>query len=593
MPSHFTSIRFRNYKAFKNFSVALTAFNILVGPNNAGKSTVIGSFRILAEGMRRAQSKNPEYVNSAAIRGYCYPVNLRDLPVSTENVFCDYDESDPAVIEFSLSNGNRLKLVFPEQDACFLVCETTTRPVRSTKDFKREFDTRISFVPVLGPVEHDEDLNERETARRALLTHRASRNFRNIWYHFPEGFEEFQGLVRESWPGMEIGRPELTIQGEKQRTLHMFCPEERIPRELYWAGFGFQVWCQMLTFIAKSTPDSLLIIDEPDIYLHSDLQRQLVGLLRARRGDVLIATHSTEILSEADLSEIVVLNKKWRAAKRVHKPAQLQSLFADLGSRLNPIITQLAKTRRAVFVEGGDFSVLAAFARKLGRADVANEGRFAVIPAKGFNPTRVKDYSEGMERTLGASFLRFVVFDRDYRSDKKVIEIRTALENQGGKAWIHHCKEIENFLLVPSAIERAVELKIRDRRLRGAVVSEEPLRIAEMLDRISNELRGDVFGQFNSERIAAERASSSGAHVATISSAVLAEFDSLWASAESRLRVVSGKEVLSRVNEVVQERYGVSVTSKAIIEAMKREEVPAEMVDLIQALSIFGTATVT
>ena len=144
--------------------------------------------------------------------------------------------------------------------------------------------------------------------------------------------------------------------------------------------------------------------------------------------------------------------------------------------------------------------------------------------------------------------------------------------------------------MVPSAIERAAEIKIRDRRLRGSVVSEEPLRIGEVLDRISVQLRGDVFGQFNSERIAAERASSSGVHVATISTAVLAEFDSLWADPESRLRVVSGKEVLSRVNDDLQERYGVSVTSKAIIEAMKKEEVPTEMVELIHALSEFGTA---
>lgn len=430
MPEHFVSVRFRNFKAFKSFTVSLGAFDILVGPNNAGKSTVIGAFRILAEGLRRARARNPEYSNASAIRNYCYPVNLRDLPVSTENVFCDYDDSEPAVAEFTISNGNRLRLIFPESDSCVLVCETRGRPVRSTGDFKREFDVAISFVPVLGPVEHDEELNQPETARRALLTHRASRNFRNIWYHFGEGFELFREAVRQSWPGMEIDRPELTISG-KRGILHMFCPEDRIPRELYWAGFGFQVWCQMLTFIAKAERDSLLIIDEPDIYLHSDLQRQLVGILRNRMGDVLIATHSTEILSEADIGEIVVLNKKWKQARRVNQAAQLQTLFSELGSRLNPIITQLAKTRRVLFVEGGDFSIISAFARKLGYSDVANGGKFAVVPANGFNPARVRDYSQGMEQTLGSSISRYVVFDRDYRSQKQVDEFIEALKCQG------------------------------------------------------------------------------------------------------------------------------------------------------------------
>lgn len=405
MASHFTSIRFRNYKAFKNFSVALAEFNILVGANNAGKSTVIGAFRILAEGIRRARARNAEYNDSPAIRGYCYSVNLTELPVSTENVFTNYDDSEPAVVEFSVSTGKKLKLVFPEQDVCFLVCEVPGRPVRSPAEFKRAFDVLVSFVPVLGPVEHDEQLNAKETARRAQLTHRASRNFRNIWYHFPDGFDAFRCLIQETWPGMDIQPPEVRRDAHSAK-LDMFCPEERVPRELYWAGFGFQVWCQMLTFISKAPSDALLIIDEPDIYLHSDLQRQLVGLLRGRDGDVVLATHSTEILAEAESGEIVVLNKKSSSAKRVKNPSQLQHLFGVLGSNLNPTLTQLAKTKRALFVEGEDFSLLAAFARKLGLNALANRTGFAVIPANGFNPSRVADFSDGMEATLNVSIKR-------------------------------------------------------------------------------------------------------------------------------------------------------------------------------------------
>jgi len=55
-----TSIRFKNYKVFKSFSVSIKDFNVLVGPNNAGKSTVLGALRILGEALRKAKSKNPE-----------------------------------------------------------------------------------------------------------------------------------------------------------------------------------------------------------------------------------------------------------------------------------------------------------------------------------------------------------------------------------------------------------------------------------------------------------------------------------------------------------------------------------------------------
>jgi predicted ATPase len=56
--AHFVQVRFKNYKAFADFTVNLREFNVLVGPNNAGKSTVLGAFRILSEGLRRARSKS-------------------------------------------------------------------------------------------------------------------------------------------------------------------------------------------------------------------------------------------------------------------------------------------------------------------------------------------------------------------------------------------------------------------------------------------------------------------------------------------------------------------------------------------------------
>ncbi|HSU83606.1 MAG TPA: AAA family ATPase, partial [Thermoanaerobaculia bacterium] len=40
-----TSVEFRNFKAFSHFSISLQSLNILVGPNNCGKSTILGAFR--------------------------------------------------------------------------------------------------------------------------------------------------------------------------------------------------------------------------------------------------------------------------------------------------------------------------------------------------------------------------------------------------------------------------------------------------------------------------------------------------------------------------------------------------------------------
>src|SRR6266853_1669990 len=121
---------------------------------------------------------------------------------------------------------------------------------------------------------------------------------------------------------MDIEQP--TVQNDGTGTkLVMFCPEQRYPREIFWAGFGFQVWCQMLTHLIQSRDRSLFLIDEPDIYLHSDLQRQLLGLLRNLGPDILIATHSTEIITEAETDDIILINKRRRTGHRIRDPSQL------------------------------------------------------------------------------------------------------------------------------------------------------------------------------------------------------------------------------------------------------------------------------
>jgi predicted ATP-dependent endonuclease of OLD family len=108
---------------------------------------------------------------------------------------------------------------------------------------------------------------------------------------------------------MDITPPERNMIDDPL-TLQMWWPENRILREISWSGFGFQVWCQMLTHLIQSKDVSIFLIDEPDICLHSDIQRQLLGILRNLGPDILVATHSTEIITEAEADDIVVIDKK-------------------------------------------------------------------------------------------------------------------------------------------------------------------------------------------------------------------------------------------------------------------------------------------
>ena len=583
----FTKVEFSHFKAFKGFSLTLRPFNILVGPNNAGKSTILAAFRILAAALRKAYAKSPEVVVGPLGPTRGYRIDLSLISVAEENIFYNYDESKPAKVIFTLSNDNKLTLFFGEQGSCILIAETENGRVSSPSAFRTYFNCPIGFVPILGPVEHNESLYQEAAARNALYNYRAARNFRNIWYHYPEKFDLFRSTLIQTWPGMDIERPTVEMSANPAR-LHMFCPEQRIPREIFWAGFGFQVWCQMLTHIIQANQNAIFLIDEPDIYLHSDLQRQLLSILKNAGPDVVIATHSTEIITEADTNDIVLINKSRRHAQRIKNPSQLEEVFRILGSNLNPILTQLAKTKKAVFVEGKDFQILSRFAGKLGSAEVSNRSSFAVIPVEGFNPDRIRSLKAGMETSLGGSIAAVAILDRDYRSDAECQAIVTACNTFTNFTIVHERKEIENFLLVPDALDRAAINKIAENNRRTGQAALYSSSSASILDGFCQTKKSFVLGQYLASRKRFERTTISGVNETTINERAIDEFEQLWQVQKTRLNVIPGKEALSALNIVFEETYGISLTPTSIIEAMRKDEVPNEVQVLINDLTSFS-----
>ncbi len=172
----------------------------------------------------------------------------------------------------------------------------------------------VSVVPELGPLEHEEDVVLEDTVRRGLATHRASRHFRNYWRYYPDGFEDFRADLQRTWPGSDIEPPRL--ENPLDTKLTMFSCEGAYLRELYWAGFGFQVWCQLRTHLNRARGSTLLLVDEPETYLHPVLQREILYLLRETASDVLITTHSSEIVAEAEPNE----NSHHRSCATIRPP---------------------------------------------------------------------------------------------------------------------------------------------------------------------------------------------------------------------------------------------------------------------------------
>ena len=582
-----TSVNFTQFKAFARYALSLEHMNILVGPNNSGKSTIIGAVRALAAALRVARSRTPERIELPEGWRAGYRLNESSLPISLENVHTDYDSVD-SKITFTLNNGNKLHLVFPSSEGCFLVPEVPGETIRSVAAFKRYFPIMLTVVPVLGPVEHRERRREFDTVVSSISTHRASRHFRSYWYYFQDDFERFSDLVRKTWPGMDIQSPEIVDVMTSE--LSMFCLEDRMTRELYWAGFGFQVWCQLLTHLCRAGETQLVVIDEPEIYLHPDVQRQLIGILRDLGPDVLLATHSTEIMAEADPSEIVLIDKHKHSAERLKDVTGVQRAMDSVGSIQNITLTALARNRRVLFIEGNDdFRLLRRFARRLGFDELAAGFGITPLESGGFGSwQRITTLADGIGQALGTPLMIGAIYDRDYFCPEEIAAVTETLSRHLRLAHVHQRKEIENYLLVPEALDRAMARAVADRASRTGIAAGEVPKAAGLLQGITDPLRDEVQSQLIARRTTYLR--SSGKDVADLTRETLAWFTPQWEDLSLRLQIVPGKEVLRAFREKVQALLNVSLGDARIVDAIHRPEIPPDLEELIRGVESFRTS---
>lgn len=584
-----TSVKLRNFQAFHDYSISLRRTNILVGPNNSGKSTILNAFRILEQVLRLARSRRPSPVLThlgTEASGYIIPATT--MPFSLDNVHFNYD-SDDTRIEFRYSNSNLLSLYFPTTDGVTMYWDTSGRPIGTFPSFKRCFPVDIQVIPVLGPIEQDESPVTDETVRRAAGTSRASRHFRNYWLKNPAGFDAFSRLVEDTWPGMSISQPEM-IPGVEPR-LTMFVSENRIDRELYWAGSGFQVWCQLLTHVSRCSTSNLLVVDEPEVYLHPEVQRRLLGILRDQHPDILLATHSVELMSEADPSEILLINKFHRSAQRLHDVEGVQQAIDNIGSIQNITLTELARNGRIVFVEGiNDYKIIRKFAKILDCGDLASGNGLTALESGGFESwPRVEALAWGLEKALGPKVRIAAIYDRDYRCEEESISLARELEKKIEFAHFHERKEVENYLLSPDALNRAVTQAVRERSRRTGEEPVPEIDVRPMLAQITRRLKSHCRGQYVSRYC--EFFSDSGKDRAKLTTEALEVFDTKWAKLDSRLRIVSGKRVLKAMRTKLQKDYRITLSNIRIASAYRKEEVPQDMARLVAKLEQYRTTS--
>ena len=120
--------------------------------------------------------------------------------------------------------------------------------------------------------------------------------------------------------------------------------------------------------LAESDPGRILLVDEPEISLHPQAQRALMSALGGLNAQVVVATHSSNLLDRADPRSVIRL-KRTPGAIEVVTPSSLTDAEArHLARFTSPQTAEAFFARTAVLVEGlSDQIALEALAQRRGR----------------------------------------------------------------------------------------------------------------------------------------------------------------------------------------------------------------------------------
>ncbi len=570
-------LRLVRFKGFQQFTVRFGSSALLVGPNNAGKSTIVSALRLCAVAARVAMRRNPSESFSDNDRWVLgYPLSMAaGSGFVDENVRHEFRE-EASRLELKYKSGALLRIVWPvDGQSPFFYVFDDKGPVKVAPKRAREILTPMGIVPTLTPVEFDESGRDAAYIKDKIETRLFSRHFRNHLSHRkanePQMFADLRTFLLQNTVELSSLDVHRTVRdGNVWVDVYYTDAGSPVEKELYWAGDGLQIWLQLLFHIWRNRDAPILVLDEPDVFLHPDLQRRLVRVLEENPQQAILASHAPEMTSEAAPGTVTWIERSRRNAKRVTDEKGFGDLTSVLGSGFNLAVARALRSRVALFVEGDDMQLIRIVAKRAKLDMLATEKSLAVIPIGGFSRwPGVEAFSWLKSEFLGSTVQVRVLLDRDYRSAAEIESIENQLESADVAAHIWRRKEIENYLLDSDAIAS----------LAGATV----LQVESLLTDIANEVRDHVEGQLVARAI---QGAPRGVDPATTTTTTLTELRQRWSNAEERIALVPGKKAYAMLNDRLQKGGFRAVTPRKVASRLNLEGVP----ELLQALTAIDDA---
>jgi len=453
---------------------------------------------------------------------------------------------------------------------CAVLRDRTGAVVASKRDIAALGLTRIAIQPQVAPLERNEKLRDRSYVRGALDSIRAPLHFRNqLRYLGSHYFDGFRQTVEQSWPGLTVSKPEL-----RAGQLQMLVRNEDFAGEVAQMGHGLQMWLQLMWFLSRAEADPTVILDEPDVYMHADLQRKLIKLLRGRHEQVIMATHSVEIIGEVEPDDIIVVNARDRQSLPAASGVEVQRIVDELGGTQKLALTRLWRGRRCMYVEGKDAEILRRLHASLfPRSDAFDAG--AIFQLEGWGGWKyVPKLSEFIRTSVGTDLRQYCVLDSDYFWPDEIQERHDEASRIGVELQVWPAKEIENYLVVASAIERILARQAHDRPYPST--SEIQVKIDQLTRRLKRKVVDGFADSYDGRKSRAVAASTARKKAE--------EYIRKLLGSQDLVELVPGKDgLLGGLARWTEDKYAIGLSTSGLARELRVDEMHRDIVHVLEA----------
>lgn len=582
-----TKLHIKNFRGFEDHEMSFRPITVAVGRNNAGKSTFIEALRIISIATARYRNLSyrepPDWLDIPR-RLFGASIDLSNLQIDFDTICYEYREP-PAEIEASFKDGKAIKVFVADAKKIHVVFfDEKGRAIRNRSEAWNLSLPQVSILPQVTPLAREEKQLTGGHVLGAVDSHLASSHFRNQLFYFEDLVPEFRRIAEETWPSLQIRELESSHDFSGATTLSLEVRNEEFVGEVGKMGHGLQMWLQCIWFLVRARNSATLILDEPDVYMHADLQRRLVRRLRALGRQIIIATHSVEIMSEVEPQEIMVIERKRRHSRFTDSIPSVQKVLEWVGSTHNIHLARLWNAKRFLIAEGKDLRILKHFHDILFPESTISLEAIPNMSIGGWGGWAwAVGSSLAMKNAFGESVLCYCILDRDYHQEQVIASRHQEAKGKGIFLHVWSRKELENYLLEPSVLVRAIS----KRRSRRIISQEEMLHVMVSL---ADDLEHEMVDGIADELCHLERKLGPGG----ANKVARKMLESMRSQERGLIDSVSGKSLVSKLSEWSQKELGATISPVSLAREFRPGEICVEIevvISAIEELRQFPTAT--